>query len=254
MNQLLNGHPERKPDPLAGLAARLTEAQDRETYAAVLSYVRSLPPSDEFRRLVELLGLLSLLGQRIPDALTEFMKELRAQTKAAGEYHGKLDARLASLPQEFSAGVDSAAIARAMSEAFRQQIAASGLQDTAALLKTSVGEVQALSGQLAAALKPVNLQYKTIGATLSTDLASLTKASADLRDHNSTLVSRSRNDSWGLMICVVTVFFLVGGLFGIWFEKGQTLDLLSDMNRQIQRIHTPTGQQTISKVPAKKSK
>ena len=46
------------PDALASLAGRLTEPQDRETYAALVSYFDSL------FRLVQLLGLLSLLGQR----------------------------------------------------------------------------------------------------------------------------------------------------------------------------------------------
>ena len=55
-----------------------------------------------------MLGLLSLVGQRVPDALGEFLAELRAQTKAAATYHSQVDARLAALPQEIAAGVDVA--------------------------------------------------------------------------------------------------------------------------------------------------
>ena len=103
-----NGHGGTKPpalapsalaeDPLASMAGRLTDLRDREKYAALISYVHALPPSDEFRQLVDMLGLLSLLAQRVPDALAEFLAELRAQTTAAGEYHSKLDERLARLP------------------------------------------------------------------------------------------------------------------------------------------------------------
>ena len=52
---------------------------------ALISYFNSLPEGDELFRLVELLGLLSLVGHRLPDALAELLAELRAQAKAAGE-------------------------------------------------------------------------------------------------------------------------------------------------------------------------
>ena len=86
------------PNVIAGLAARLTDSQDRETYAALVSYVNELPPGDEFRQLMEMLGLLSLVGQRVPDALAELLTELRGQSKAAADYHGQVDARLAHFP------------------------------------------------------------------------------------------------------------------------------------------------------------
>jgi hypothetical protein len=115
-----------KQDAFSSLAGRLTEPQDRETYAPLISYVNSLPPGDELFKVVQLLGLLSLLGQRLPDVLAEFLAELRAQTKAAGSYHDKLDERLARLPDEIAQGVDPSAIAKAMSESFRQQLAGCG--------------------------------------------------------------------------------------------------------------------------------
>jgi hypothetical protein len=141
------------PNALAGLAGRLTDPQDRETYAALISYVNSLPPGDELSRLVQLLGLLSVIGQRVPDALAEFFAELREQTKAAGNYHAQVDELLAHLPQEIAAGVDPGAIAKAMSEKFRKQLAATGLQDAATLLNASAKEIKTLSGKIAAALK-----------------------------------------------------------------------------------------------------
>ena len=42
-----------------------------------------------------------------------------------------------------------------MSESFRQQLVATGLQDTAALLNLSAKEIKALSANTVAALKPV---------------------------------------------------------------------------------------------------
>lgn len=54
--------------PLGGLLARLTDPLDRETYADLVSYFDSLPPDDEMFRFARLLGLLTLIGQRIPEA------------------------------------------------------------------------------------------------------------------------------------------------------------------------------------------
>jgi hypothetical protein len=85
----LNGHAGTKPpasaqEALISLAARLTDPGDRERYAAVLSYVQRLPPTDEFRQLVDLMGSLTLLGQHIPDAMAEFLEAFRQENKAPG--------------------------------------------------------------------------------------------------------------------------------------------------------------------------
>ena len=117
------------------MAGRLTDLQDRETYAALVSYVNSLPPGDELIRLLEMLGLLSAVGQRIPDAAGELLAELRTQTGAAKEYSSQVNARLAALPSEIAAGVDPKLIAESMSEIFRQRLRETGLVDTTAHLK-----------------------------------------------------------------------------------------------------------------------
>ena len=135
---------------LSSLAARLTEPGDRETYAALISHVNTLPPSDELFKLVELLGLLALCGQRIPEASGELLCELRKQARVAALYRTDLDARLASLPGEIAAGVDVEAIAKVMSERFRQQIADSGLLDAAAVLRGASREIRGVSQDIAA--------------------------------------------------------------------------------------------------------
>ena len=165
-------------DSTLGLAGRLTDRQDRETYAALISYVNSLPPGDEFVRLAEMLGLLSLVGQRVPDALGEFLAELRAQTKAAATYHSQVDARLAALPQEIAAGVDVAGVANSMSELFRQKLAATGLQDTAGLLKIATTTIKALSDDLTATLKPAAGEYRGIVTTIASEVKKLDAAAA----------------------------------------------------------------------------
>ncbi|HMF79470.1 MAG TPA: hypothetical protein VK604_27665 [Bryobacteraceae bacterium] len=72
-------------------------------------------------RLGQLLGFLSLLGQRIPEAFTQLLAELQEQTKKAADYHARIGQRLARLPQEIAAGVETDAMTKAMSETFRQR-------------------------------------------------------------------------------------------------------------------------------------
>jgi hypothetical protein len=229
------------PNGLARLAGRLTDPQDRETYAALISYVNSLPPGDELFRLVQLLGLLSLVAQRVPDALAEFLAELREQTKAAGDYHAQVDERLEHLPQEIAAGVDAGAIAKAMSEKFRQQLAATGLQDTATLLDISAKEIKTLSGNIAAALKPVTQEYRGISATISSELTKLAIASANLREHNAQLFVQERSNRWLWQGLLGLALFLIGGVSGIMLEKRQTTDLLNNIGTQIELIQTPAS-------------
>jgi len=234
-NQLLNGH----ADPLTHLADRVTDLEDRKSYAELIAHFRSLPPGDELLKLAELLGLLSLLGQRLPDAAAELLAELRQQAKAAGEYHAQVDQRLDSLPKEIAAGVDPAAIANGMSERFRQQIAASGLQDVTALLKGSVGDVQALSGQFTAALKPLSIQFKSVTATISAELTKLTDASRALQEHNARLLAQQREESWLWKGLAALILVFMGVLGGIQWQMRQTADALSNIEAQVQRIQTP---------------
>lgn len=226
-------------EALTGLAARLTKPEDRETYAGLLSYFHSLPEHDELFHVVELLGLLSLLGQRLPEALSEFLAELQAQTKASSDYHCILDKRLSSLPHEIVAGVNVAAIAKDMGEALRQQLTATGLETTSDLLRNSAREITALSGQISATLKPVSQEYKTISSTISTELTKLTDAAGQLESHKARFFEQERTNAWFWQGLVALVLFISGGLCGIEMEKRQTVDALTNISSQIERVQTP---------------
>ena len=223
------------PNALAGLLGRLTDPQDRETYAALISFVGSLPEGDELFRIVELLGLLSLVGQRVPDALAEFLAELRAQTKVAETYRAQVDARLAKLPGEFAAGIDPAAIAREMSERFRQQLQDTGLRDTSALLASSAKDIRALSVEIAAAVKPAAHEYRCIASTLSSETAKLITAACRVEEHNEQLIVQQRSNSWILQVFCALVLFLIGGVCGIFLEQRQA-SLFNNVSSQIEPL------------------
>ena len=240
------------PNVIAGLAARLDNTQDRETYAALVSYVNELPPGDEFRQLMEMLGLVSIVGQRIPDAVGEFLAELRSQTKVAADYHGQVDARLAGLPQEIAAGVDPAAVARAMSENLRQQLADTGLQDTTALLASRAKDIRALAGEILAGFKPAVQDYRGIASTISNETTKLVSAARDVEVHNERLIQEKIEDGWLMKALVVLIVFLLGGFCGILVEKRQTGDALANIGSQIEMVQTPAL--PIAQIPPKNRK
>jgi hypothetical protein len=226
---------------LAGLAGRLTDSEDRERYTAILLYLQALPPEDEFRHLAEIMGLVSLLGQRVPDALAGAMTELRELTDAAVNHHAQVDKRLASLPDEIFDGVDVEALAKDMAESLRQQLAATGLETTANLLRNSSREITALSGQISASLKPAAQEYKSVTATISSELARLTLASNELRKHNSQLMANERSNNWWLFGFMMLSILLVGIVAGITMEKSGTTEALVNLGTQVERIQTPVA-------------
>jgi hypothetical protein len=229
----------RTPNGLAALFGRLTDPTDRETYASLISFVEALPENDELFRIVELLGLLSLVGQRVPVALAELLAELRGQAKAAAHYHGQVDARLAILPQEIAAGVDPGAIAKAMSEVFRQQLSDTGLQDSAALLQAATGSIKSLAFDATASLKPAAQEIRGIASAIANETAKLVTAARKVEEHNERLIMQQRSNRWGMLALAALVLFLLGGVAGIVVEKRQTTDLLSNVGEQIERMRTP---------------
>ena len=223
--------PRTAPNVIASLADRLTNTRDRETYSALMCYLNRLPPGDEFRQLAELFGLLSLLGQRIPDALAEFLEEFRSKAKAEADYCAKVEARLANLPKEIADGIDPAAVAKAMSESFRQQLAASGLQDTASLLKAAVITLKSLSDEVSTTLKP-------IAATFSDETKTLLASARQIEDENAQLLQQQKVTKWVWACLLGIVMFLLGSVYGQVLEKWHTADGVDHISFQLQRIET----------------
>ncbi len=196
---------------LTGLVARLTKPEDRETYAGLISYFHSLPDHDELFHIVELLGLLTLLGQRIPAALAEAMTQMGELTTKAGEYYGAIDERLDKLPAEITNSLDMAAIARTIGEAFRQQFASTGLEASAAHLRATASGMATLTSKL----KPVIQQYTALVDSITAGVAKLTAASDELQRRG---VQRNQSECstrrlWHSLLLLVTL--LVGVAAGL---------------------------------------
>jgi len=158
----------RCPSPLAELVARLTDPHDRESYADLVSYFDSLPPDDEMFRLARLLGLLTLVGQRIPEAVATFTSELQAQAQAVLASCNIFSSRLDRLAGEIAEGVDTSAIARAMAESVRQ---AAGKE---------LSDVRKLVAEVAEDLRLLSRAARAATAETAADRAKLTQVMLEL--------------------------------------------------------------------------
>ena len=220
-------------DSMARLAGSLPQTQDREAYAALMTYLSSLPPGDELRRVAELLGLLSLLGQRLPDALAAAITELRELTERAGDYYGEIDARLAGLPAEIAAGVDVSKVAKDMGELFREQLSSMGFETSAVLLRSTAAEMTALAGHLSTSLKPIAQDFKSVAGSIANGVSTLSAHSRSLESRGNQSVESERPQSWRWYFVVLLAVFLAGGFCGVVFEKAQTADVLDRLSTQI---------------------
>ena len=187
-------------ESIASLGSRLTSPGDRETYAALISYADSLPEGDEFRRLVQLLGLHSLLTQRVPDAVAELISELKV------------------LPERVT--VDAAEIAAKVGETFRQQVETVGLAEIAVTLEKTTRELRAVSEQVNTCLDGLSSQTKGITKTIAAELATLETAAGKLQRQNAFLVEQNRWGSVLVKVFVGALLLLVGLAGGIEIEMG----------------------------------
>jgi len=182
--------------PLAGLVARLTDPHDRETYANLVSYFHSLPPDDEMFRLAHLLGLLTLVGQRIPEAAATLTAELQAHAKAASAYYELFNDRLSRLAAEITEGVDASAVAKAMAESVRQ---AAGKE---------LMDVRKLAGEVAEDLRLLSRTARIATAEATAERAKLIQQTLDLKTSADAVAKRNQQQK-GTIWCLV---FLCGSL------------------------------------------
>ena len=269
-----NGTDRSKPDPLASLIARIPDLQNRESYAALVSYIQSLPPTDELVKVAQLFGFLTLMGQQLPDAIAAAQKEaidalsgayheLQQEIKINEDLHQQLHQRLSKLPDEITAGVKPAAIAKAMSESFRQQIVATGIQDTSRFLNDATRDLKHLTAELDAAVRPVLSRYKDLATEVGNKLSSiilatdkLKMAAYDVDLENKELQQQIRKWQGALLPGLVFLFFLIGGIGGALWQQRHVTAALADLQEQVRQLQqtmksTPTAQVP---PPAKKQK
>lgn len=136
--------------------ARLVPEELQIAYYRVLAHTRTLSPDDEMLRILEAMGILTLLTRHTPKDIANERERIQemldrhiqfsseAQQKTLG-YVDFIESRLASLPYEIEAGLDPQQIARLLGESLRQHFVQSGVLDTVAGLRataTAMANVQ----------------------------------------------------------------------------------------------------------------
>ena len=143
--------------------ARLVPEELQAAYYRVLAHTRTLNPDDEMLRILEAMGVLSLITRYTPkdiaDERERFQEMLdlhrqfsnEAQQKMLG-YVLELETRISSLPGEVEAGLDPQQIAKLLGESLRQHFLQSGITATVNGLQTTNTALTAAQKELSSAL------------------------------------------------------------------------------------------------------
>ncbi len=190
------------------LVQRLTADKDREEFAELLHWFRSMPPGDEFAKITKLLGFLTLIGNKLPEALADEARALRLLSERIDKANAAMDERIGRLPNEIAAGVDPIVIAKAMSESFRQQLSATALHDTASLMKAAVITLKGLNAEVAGNLKPLTVELSEKTATLLSTLKQLNEV------EHAAVVGGKCKCGIVLQVALALVVFVAGGIAG----------------------------------------
>jgi hypothetical protein len=247
----INGRAPSEKDPLLSLAKRLPEAQDREWYAALVSYIHSLQPTDELVKIAQLFGFLTLMSRDLPDAIAKEQNELREmllkaqadfqkQVATNAGYHDELNKRLSQLPAEIAEGVKPDAIVKAMSESFRQQILKTGLQETQTLLSAATSDLEKTTQTFDAAVEPITTRYNNLASEVEKQAdrldakgSQLSRTADTIQRKNAELVAEVRSLSWIWLVTVGVAILLVGVFGGITWEQHNVGDLVVNLQNQV---------------------
>ncbi|MDQ2840126.1 MAG: hypothetical protein M3Y72_03625 [Acidobacteriota bacterium] len=250
----VTGRAPSEKDPLLRLAQSLPEAENRESYAALVSYIHSLQPTDELAKVAQLFGFLTLMGYQLPEAiekergklqkyLTDAYEKLQQEVKTNASYHAQLNARLSQLPGEIADGVNPEAIAQAMSESFRQQLLKTGLHVTQQLLAGSVGDLKKTTQALDNAVEPIARRYNDLAyavekraANLDIQNNNLARTADMIQKKNAELVAEVRSLSWMMLLAVGLLILLVGVFGGVTWEQRNVGSLVVDLQSQISQL------------------
>jgi hypothetical protein len=248
--------PWRLPEPgeqsLFDELAELVPSKRRAEYFRVLAHMQTLGPNDEMLRILQAMGILTLLTRQAPAEIANERRQLEELLRSTlahvdevdARMHGyvdKLGSRISHLPKDLEAGLDPLHIAKTLGESLRQQLAQSGLSGTAQGLTNICAQMTETQKLLIAELE--KLRNPTTGV-----VASVARANESLI---AALETRSRRVDRLLdyierhlaRVWLPTVAFaalLIGIVFGIELERR----FLQDGTRNTPAaMETPQAQQ-----------
>lgn len=232
--------PEAPRETLLALAKRLNEPTDRDSYADLVYWFRTLPPEDEMVKLARLLGFLTLIGNDLPVALEHSATTISGLVQTNESYHRALNERLTKLPAEIGAGIDVKAFAEMMAEGFRQQFATTGLEATADYLEELAPEFKGSVDALGVLAKATRAYGDTLQRGLDAILAKLNTAANSAERiiaMKTREVEKKNRNAIALAVLASVLFGLLGGfLTARWIEKQSTTTALVSLQGQMEQV------------------
>ena len=214
-------------DELAGLVPEERQAE----YYRVIAHTRTLSPNDEMLRILEAMGVLTLLTRETPAAIAAERKQLRSILESSASqargvekrmeaYTTRLESRLTQLPKELETGLDPPRIAKLLSESLRQCFQRSGLSDTGSALSLSCAELNSVQKELLNVLREV--AHPDIGIVAKTKSVndSLLRNMAARAQQMEDFIVRLEKQVWAVWLPVIASAALALGFFlGTWFAS-----------------------------------
>ena len=156
------------------------------------------------------------------------------------------------MPEEIAEGVKPEAIAKAMSESFRQQLVATGIGDTKAFLNEATRDLKRVTGELDATVRPFVSRYGELGSEIQNRVGALGTAAGQLQNaadavdrKNRELMHENERLAWWIMPTLAVLVFLAGGMIGAVWEQRHATDAVSELQAQVYQL-----QQTVKALPA----
>ena len=147
--------------------ARLVPDDLQAAYYRVLAHTRTLNPDDEMLRILEAMGVLTLLTRHTPKDIADERERFQASldlhqqcTEEIGRnmlrYLHDLEARIADLPAQIGAGLDPKQIAKMLGESLRQHFQESGVPDLMKALQVTTLVMASAQKELSTALRAIS--------------------------------------------------------------------------------------------------
>jgi hypothetical protein len=225
----------RGTDDLFDAIARLLEPGQREYFYQRMLYFRHLRADDELLRIVEAIGLLTLLIREAPHAvaierqhlaqvLATHVATIEATATAAQTYYQQLDVRLTRLPADIAGAISPPANAHAIAESLRQEFVRSGLPATAEALAVLSKQLQLTTREFQRASDQLTEAYHGAAPQAARAIegvyTSAWQAAEATQRTMQQFRERFRLDYWWSVGTLVPAALLMGILLGFALRRG----------------------------------
>lgn len=207
--------------------ARLVPDELQTEYYRVLAHTRSLSPNDEMLRILEAMGILTLLTRHTPkdiaDERERFQEllELHRQSSAEAQrktlsYVHEMEARIAKLPAEIESGIAPEHIAKMLGESLRQHFLQSGITESVKGLQATGTGLASAQKELSNVLRRLSDSQSGIVAQVESANSRLTHSLESRAKTIDVLLHEWKNDVLRLWVPLITgAAMLIGLMTGI---------------------------------------